>query len=150
MDADFSKCLASAERILSIREHCRAELFSKLEARGFERGTITSVIDALEEEGLFSEERFIRCFIRSNNARHPEGKRVLFARLLQKGADKALSGSILDEIYTDEYEALQCKEALHKAKRKGKDEEKILSSLSRAGFSFSLSKRLYNSEFGTI
>jgi len=50
-------------RLLGNREHSRAELTRKLEARGYERPDIAQVLDALAEERLLSDERMAHAYV---------------------------------------------------------------------------------------
>ena len=97
------KCADQALRYLSIREHNRSELSLKLRNKGYEEDIINRTLDSLEEDGLLSEKRYVEAYIRSSNNRHPEGKSVMMARLLSKGADRNVCRSVLDDIYNDDY-----------------------------------------------
>ena len=99
----FFNCTQQALRYLSMREHNRAELRQKLLTKGYEPELVDSVLDSLAQDGSLSEKRYIQSFVRSNNKRHPEGKSMLLARLLSKGADKAVAKEVLDEMYDADY-----------------------------------------------
>jgi len=103
VDKDLLKCADQALRYLSIREHNRSELSLKLRNKGYEEDIINRTLDSLEEDGLLSEKRYVEAYIRSSNNRHPEGKSVMMARLLSKGADRNVCRSVLDDIYNDDY-----------------------------------------------
>lgn len=59
-----NEVLARATRLLAQREHGRAELRSKLAARGFDAGVIDQVLDRLRADGLQSEQRFAAALVR--------------------------------------------------------------------------------------
>ncbi len=101
----FFNCTQQALRYLSMREHNRAELRQKLLAKGYEPELVDSVLDSLAQDGSLSEKRYVQSFVRSNNKRHPEGKSMLLARLIAKGADKAVAKEVLDEMYDADYTA---------------------------------------------
>ena len=103
MDKDLLKCADQALRYLSIREHNRRELSLKLRNKGYEDDIIRRTLDSLEEDGSLSEQRYVEAYVRSSNNRHPEGKSVMMARLLSKGADRAVCSRVLDDIYNNEY-----------------------------------------------
>ena len=86
-----------------MREHNRAELRQKLLAKAYEPELVDFVLDSLVEEGALNEARYVKSFVRSNNKRHPEGKSMLLARLIAKGADKAVAKEVLDEMYDSDY-----------------------------------------------
>ena len=135
----FQKCLNQAIVYLSIREHNRRELMTKLKAKGYDSETIEQTLDRLEENGSLSEERYVQSFIRSNNKRHPEGKTMVAQRLAAKGADRETARDILNQTYTKEYTRDLVAKARESIGRKGKanTEEDIRNSLLKLGFSYS-------------
>ena len=78
-------------RLLARREHSRLELQRKLEARDFVRGDITPVLDALESEGLLSDERFAEMFSRTR-VENGQGPLKIRADLQARG----VSGEVID------------------------------------------------------
>lgn len=143
MDETLKSCIEQAERFLVLREHNRSELVQKLKNKGFDIVIINQTIDFLIKTDELNEERYIRAFIRSNNRRHPEGKNVVFQRLLQKDAEKNLSKMILDEIYSEEYEQTLLDEAAENVLRKSHDkaENLLLCKMVKSGFKLSDSKK---------
>ena len=132
----FNRCLDQALRYLSLREHNRKELQTKLRTKDYDAKTIESVLDSLEEDGSLSEERYVRSFVRSCNKRHPEGKNVVLMRLAQKGADRQTAERIVSEIYTPEYTADLVSQAKAILEKKGRasDERQLRFELSKLGF----------------
>ena len=143
MDERLKNCIEQAERFLALREHNRNELIAKLKNKGFDIVIINQSLDFLIKNDELDEESYIRSFIRSNNRRHPEGKSVVFQRLLQKGAEKNLSKEILDEVYTPEYEQELLNNATDNAIRKSrnKSEDHVLYKVVKSGFKLSESKK---------
>lgn len=135
----FQKCLNQAIVYLSIREHNRRELMTKLKAKGYDSETIDQTLNHLEENGSLSEERYVQSFIRSNNKRHPEGKAMVAQRLAAKGADRETARDILNQTYTKEYTRDLVAKARESIGRKGKanTEEDVRNSLLKLGFSYS-------------
>ena len=80
----FFMCRQQALRYLGLREHNRIELRTKLLNKGYDAGLVDSVLDDLIDDGSLSERRYVESFVRSSNRRHPEGKSLVIARLLQK------------------------------------------------------------------
>lgn len=119
MDKDLLQCTDQALRYLSIREHNRRELSLKLSNKGYEEDIITRTLDYLEEDGSLSEQRYIEAYVRSSNKRHPEGKSMVMARLLSKGADRAVCARVLDIIYNDDYVCALIARASEKKDRNG-------------------------------
>lgn len=70
------------------REHCAAELRSKLQQRGFAADCIESVLHRLIDEGYLSEQRFAEGFIRMRMQRG-ETPWLAAEKARQKGADAA-------------------------------------------------------------
>ena len=132
----FNKCLDQALRYLTLREHNRKELQTKLRTKDYDVQTIEAVLDSLSEDGSLSEERYVRSFVRSSNKRHPEGKSVMLMRLAQKGADRQVSERIVSEIYTPEYTADLAAQARVLLEKKGKasDVRQLRFELSKLGF----------------
>lgn len=56
-------------RWLALREHSRAELARKLQAKGFEAEAIDAALSRLEDNGLQSDERFLELFVRGQFAK---------------------------------------------------------------------------------
>ena len=122
---------------LSMREHNRRELVLKLKTKNYPSDEIEKTLDALEDEGLLSEDRYVRSFVRSNNRRHPEGRFLVSQRLAAKGADKEVSRQVLGEIYSHEYvkDLVEQARALILKKGKARTEEEIRNELKKLGFS---------------
>ncbi len=59
----------AAIRLLARREHSRRDLSQKLALRGFEHSDINAVLDALEQDDLLSEPRFIGSIVRTRSQR---------------------------------------------------------------------------------
>ena len=130
-------CRDQALVYLTTRDHNRRELALKLRTKSYSSDEIEGTLDELEDEGLLSEARYVRSFVRSNNRRHPEGKATVFQRLAAKGADRETSRQVLDEIYTDEYTVSLVVQARSQILKKGKacKEEEIRFELKKLGFS---------------
>ena len=130
-------CRDQALVYLSMRDHNRRELVLKLKTKNYSSDEIEKTLDELEDEGLLSEARYVRSFVRSNNRRHPEGKFLVSQRLAAKGTDREVARQVLDEIYTREYTSSLVEQARAQILKKGKagSEEEILFELKKMGFS---------------
>lgn len=137
MTPELAACTDQALRYLSLREHNRAELKTKLLQKKHSPQIIEQTLNILEEEGSLSEERYVRAFVRSSNKRHPEGKSVMLARLLSKGTDRQTAKAVLDEIYIDIYVRELVENATESLKKKHPEEDNqtIRQRLLKAGFS---------------
>jgi len=58
-----------AIRLLARREYARAELAARLAAKGHDSAAVDASLDALAEEGLQSDARFVESFVRARIAR---------------------------------------------------------------------------------
>ena len=130
-------CRDQALVYLSMRDHNRRELVLKLKTKAYSSDEIEKTLDELEDEGLLSEARYVRSFVRSNNRRHPEGKFLVSQRLAAKGTDREVARQVLDEIYTRDYVQTLVAQARAQIIKKGKakEEEEILFELKKLGFS---------------
>ncbi len=146
MTPELSACTDQALRYLSLREHNRAELKTKLLQKKYDAKIIEQTLDLLEEEGSLSEERYVRAFVRSSNRRHPEGKSIMLARLLSKGADRQTSKTVLDELYIDIYmrELVENAKRILEKKHPEEDARSIRQRLLKAGFSTSDINLIYD------
>lgn len=68
-DTSASSTQAAALRLLARREHAVAELQRKLEAKGYERKTVNTILARLQEQGLLSNERFAESFVNAKRAK---------------------------------------------------------------------------------
>lgn len=139
MTEDVKDCIEQAERFLVLREHNNNELIDKLKAKKYSDETIEECLKFLIDCDELNEERYIRLFIRSSNKRHPEGKIAVLNRLFAKKADKNLSKTILDALYTEEYTNELLEFALQRLvkKKKVSDLYQIKQELIKLGFSSS-------------
>ena len=86
---------AYAYRLLGAREHSILELRQKLQ-RKWPDGDADSLVEALVEENLLSDERFVESFVRSRMQRS-QGPLKIRAQLRARGVSDALIGTELDE-----------------------------------------------------
>ncbi|MGN1163258.1 MAG: regulatory protein RecX [Candidatus Ornithospirochaeta sp.] len=87
--------------LLSRREHTEKELYIKLKEKGYREDDISTALSRLNKEGYLSEVRFAEMFVRSRLRKSPEGKPMIFMRLLEKGSPKDVASRILDEIWEE-------------------------------------------------
>lgn len=87
--------------LLSVREHTRKELETKLSAKGYQKEEMKEALDRLEEENMLSERRFCESYIRSRLRKNPEGKTIIIQRLIEKGVPSSLAHSVADEYFLE-------------------------------------------------
>ncbi|MFN3235239.1 MAG: regulatory protein RecX [Gammaproteobacteria bacterium] len=84
-----------AIKLLTRREHSRAELRQKLQQRGHSDSNIGSALDVLIEEGFLSDQRFVEMYIRSCQNRGLGPARIKM-ELQEKGVEDALIAEYLN------------------------------------------------------
>ena len=97
--------------MLARREHARGELAFKLAARGAGADAIERVLDALEAQGVLSEERFTEQYVVSRRARG-HGPRRIREELRRRGVDDAVARESVGEDH--EFWSEQASQALFK------------------------------------
>jgi regulatory protein len=95
-DEVFRRAFDRGLRSLARREHSRNELQRKLSAKGVSNQLAGAVVDALESQGLQSDERFAESYVRGRVER---GYGPLWIRqaLQQRGVDGELIEALLDQ-----------------------------------------------------
>lgn len=134
MTEKVKKCIEQAQRFLALREHNQTELQNKLSQKGYTETEIAETVKFLTDMDYLNEERFIRAFVRANNRFHPEGKYKVLQRLVLKGTDKEQAETILDEIYTDDYNHECLSRAFEKYSNKTKGSNKLFAKILSCGF----------------
>jgi len=107
---------AVALRLLSHRERTRAELRTRLRAKGYDPETIEGVLDALGEAGLQSDERFAEVFAGEAHRSRGLASSAVRGELLRRGVDRRLAAEAATERPEDE-EARARELALSRARR---------------------------------
>jgi regulatory protein len=79
----------TALNLLARREHSAAELTNKLRARQFDPSDIQAVVEALTQQGLLSNSRFIESFIHHRRAKGYGPLRIQ-AELIERGITEEL------------------------------------------------------------
>ncbi len=82
-------CIATALRLLAIREHSRLELKNKLRKRDYTEEEIQSVLCELQEKNLQSNERFAEAYIHSRQQKG-FGLNLIKKELQERGVEKEL------------------------------------------------------------
>ncbi len=86
--------LGKAVDLLARREHSRCELRNKLRSRGLDADGIDEALDALEERGWLSDERFAEGYVRSRRERGDGPLRIARA-LRDRGVSDEVAGRCL-------------------------------------------------------
>ena len=94
-----------AIRLLARREYARSELEQRLVAKGGERGTVRTVLDALAAEGYLSDLRYARGIVAQKSGSH--SRRGIVAGLKAKGVGREDIDSAVAETELDDDVALR-------------------------------------------
>lgn len=124
--------------LLARCEQCRAGLTRKLLAKGFSKGAIDGVLDALEEKGFLSDQRFARAWLNSRRIGKTEGRIRLLAELSARGIEKDVAKKAVDDFFEEFDEDAICLAAAKKYIGRGMAGEKLMAAMTRAGFSFKM------------
>jgi len=92
----LDKVLATAIAWLARRDHCGAELATRLERRGFGAALAGQALEALRARGYLDDERYAREFVRVHVARGQGPLRIRY-ELSGLGLAKALAESTLQQ-----------------------------------------------------
>lgn len=92
-------------RLLARRDYCRYEVEQKY-ARKYPADDLDLVLDALEQDGYLSDERFVGAFVRNKLSQSYGLKRISFD-LKQKKIPDSLLMRVLDELEPDWFELAQ-------------------------------------------
>jgi regulatory protein len=98
-----NKAKNSLARLIAKRLYSESELRKKLSKHSEEE--IEDAIEWGKEQGFVNDERFARAFVHDTLLLNPQGKRLLYIKLNQKGVKASISELILQEEYPDELEA---------------------------------------------
>ncbi|WP_405236940.1 regulatory protein RecX [Lentisalinibacter orientalis] len=96
-------CRRRAMDFLARREHSRWELRHKLAAAGATGDLADETLDALEDEGLLSDSRFVESFVAAR-ARKGQGPVRIYQELERRGVNELLIEDGIDEADIDWYE----------------------------------------------
>lgn len=135
------KAKDAALRLLAIRPRSRKELARRLQKKGYGAAEIESVLHQLQEENLLDDERFARLYAEHRLTSRHIGQRMLLAELLQKGINRTVAQSVVNEITGDDREKIEARVFAEKKLRllsKGtalQRKKKLYDALSRRGFS---------------
>lgn len=126
-------------RFLSYRQRSVDEVRKNLEKHEIPPETIEHTLNRLQELGLLGDAAFARAWVENRNTFRPRSKRALSVELRQKGVDRQVIQSVLDEVVDEEPLALQA--AQKQARKLARYEwpefrQKLGAFLARRGFSY--------------
>ena len=129
--------------LLARRERSRAELRAALKRKGFEPGSIESVLDTLEKERLQSDSRFAGAWVSTRRCLSPRGRTALVYELKQKGiSESQIDSSLKSYTEVEESEALReliaarLPRLIASGHEQPKIKQRLLGFLARRGFKY--------------
>lgn len=147
---EASAATQKALALLARCEQCRAGLERKLLQKGYSKAVVSGVLDALEEKGFLSDERFARAWLNSRRIGKSEGRTRLLAELSARGISKEVSKKAVDAFFEEFSEEEICAKAARKFLSQGKSGEKLMAAMTRSGFAYKMAanaiKEISNSE----
>jgi regulatory protein len=142
--SETSKAYNAAVHYLSIRPRTRREMTQYLIGKEFHTNQIENVLERLASVGLMNDLEFATSWVRSRQSLHPRSKWRLEQELLAKGVSK-------DDIHTvfavmdpdDELSSLVDVIAKKHNIPRYADQSKLITYLTRQGYSYELIKRAF-------
>lgn len=86
--------------LLARREHTRGELERKLGFAGFDADVVATVVEALDDEGLQSDARFVESFVQSR-INQGKGPARIRAELREKGVGDSVTDAAIEAAGVD-------------------------------------------------
>lgn len=139
-------CETKALSYLARAEQSYYGLSLKLLKKGFHKKYIEMALDYLKSSGVLDDLRFCESWLNSRKISHFEGRKKLLSELQVRGISKADANSALDSFFKEISEEDLCTKAYDKLLRKNTLKEKIIPSLVKNGFSYSVIKSVVNME----
>ena len=140
--------------LLARRERSRAELNTALKRKGFDKATITGVLDTLERERLQSDERFAGAWVNTRRRLSPRGRTALAYELKQKGIPEKQIGRALTTYSSDDERAAlrelianRLKRLSHAKEDRPKERNRLLAFLARRGFAYDDIRQVLSEHF---
>ena len=138
----FSEAKNKAFNLLSYRERTIKEMRDRLRKKDFSEPVINSVIDYLLEKDFLNEERFSEMWIRSRINNHPRGRKLIYKELKDKGVERKIINSALNQYLKREKEVEMAVYLRDKWLRRRSDEDissyKLKNYLARKGFNYDI------------
>ena len=129
-----------AVEYLGRSEQSRFGLTLKLLKKKYDKKYIETALDYLENNDYLSDQRFARAWLHLRSLKHYEGRTRLLSELISRGISKEISTFALDEFFSEHDEMEICKRAYETFLKQGKEGEKLISAMIRAGFSYKMIK----------
>ena len=123
---------------LARAEQSRFGLTQKLAAKKCDKKYIDAALTYLEGRNYLSDARFARAWLHDRRINHFEGRTKLAGELAARGIGREVAAAALDEFFTENDELQICRMAYEKYRRQGKEGEKLIAAMMKAGFSYKM------------
>ena len=127
---------------LARAEQSRFGLTNKLINKKYDKKYIDAALTYLESRGYLSDARFAECWLHDRKINHFEGRSKLASELAARGIGREVAAVALDQFFTENDEEDICRRAVEKFKRQGKEGEKLIAVLMKAGFTYKIIKAI--------
>ena len=127
---------------LARAEQSRFGLTNKLINKKYDKKYIDAALTYLESRGYLSDARFAECWLHDRKINHFEGRSKLASELAARGIGREVTTVALDTFFEENDESEICKRAVEKFKHQGKDGEKLIAALMKAGFTYKIIKAI--------
>ncbi|MBQ0025655.1 MAG: RecX family transcriptional regulator [Bacteroidales bacterium] len=148
MEQVKAAALSRMMRLCSVSEHCRSDIFRKLETGGVSNPE--EIVEQLCKEGYIDERRYAAAFARDKSSLQGWGSAKIKLALQRKGIDKPTIAGALLEIDTEaaDKKLRSVLEARWKALRGESDPQKKMAKLFRfalgRGYGYDQIKKIYD------
>ncbi len=123
---------------LARAEQSRFGLTQKLVNKKYDKKFIDAALTYLEGRGYLSDARYARAWLHDRRINHFEGRTKLAAELGARGIGREVAAAALDEFFQENDEAEICAKAYAKFVKQGKEGEKLIAAMMKAGFSYKM------------
>jgi regulatory protein len=96
------RAVTAALNLLSHRGRSERELRQRLRMKGYTLGAIDEAVRRVVEWGYLNDERFAEAWVEQRQAGKPRSRRALAHELREKGVDRAIIETAIDEAEIDE------------------------------------------------
>ena len=143
LDAGFTAVVElKAVDYLARAEQSRFGLTRKLLQKKYDKKYIDKALTCLESKNYLSDQRYAIAWLHTRRINHCEGRVKLIAELQNRGIDKETAQKAVNEFFEEYNEEEICLKACNKYIKKGKDGDKLITSLLNAGFSYKMIKQV--------
>lgn len=126
---------------LNCAEYSEYQLSLKLKRKGYTKIEYQPALNYLAEKRILDDSRFAAAYLRIRSLSRTEGYARLLSELRKRGISTDIAKQALCAFFSEIDETEICTNALYGLMRKGYTEQKLIQSLIRKGFSFSLIKQ---------